>query len=345
MNRRNFLSTSVGIASVGIAQTGLAATLGGTSDTQAASIFPVIEPTFKDEVVQYMKSLQDSICAGLEKADGKAVFREDLWERAEGGGGRTRIIQDGGIFEKGGVAFSMVHGELSEKAAKRINTQPSKFLATGVSLVLHPQSPMIPTVHCNYRYFEQYDNAGKPVNAWFGGGADLTPYYPFLEDIHHFHRIHKTLCDAHNSEYYGTFKKQCDEYFTLPHRGETRGVGGIFFDYLKTDLLKTFAFVRSLGDGFLSAYLPIIEKRRSMPFSEAEKRFQLYRRGRYVEFNLVYDRGTTFGLETKGRTESILMSLPPLAAWVYDYSPKPDSREAELYKCLKPRDWLQETKI
>lgn len=299
----------------------------------------------KAEVQAYFESLQDHISSSIEAVDGKAKFVEERWQHHSGGGGRTRVMQDGAIIEKGGVNFSAVSGILPEKMAAKMNTTVSPYFATGVSVVLHPYSPMIPTVHCNYRYFEQYDDNGELKTAWFGGGADLTPYYPFLEDIQHFHRVHKAACDKHHPDFYPRFKAWCDEYFYLPHRGETRGVGGIFFDYLKENLKETFEFVKSCGQAFTEAYLPIVERRRNEPFGEKEKHFQRLRRGRYVEFNLIYDRGTLFGLETRGRTESILMSLPKEAGWEYNYVPPPNSREAELYKCLVPRDWLSLTAL
>ncbi|MFN3385776.1 MAG: oxygen-dependent coproporphyrinogen oxidase [Candidatus Thermochlorobacter sp.] len=300
---------------------------------------------FKDRVQTYLESLQQHITSVLEALDGKGKFVEETWQHQTGGGGKTRIIQDGAIFEKGGVNFSAVSGVLPEKMAAKMNTEVTPYFATGVSVVIHPYSPMIPTVHCNYRYFEQYDADGNVKRAWFGGGADLTPYYPFLEDIQHFHRVHKEACDKHNPEFYPKFKAWCDEYFFIAHRNETRGVGGIFFDYLSDNLEATFDFVKSCGDAFTEAYAPIVERRRHEPFGEQEKRFQRLRRGRYVEFNLVYDRGTLFGLETRGRTESILMSLPKEVAWEYNYTPQPDSREALLYRCLKARDWLNETAL
>ncbi|MBC8043953.1 MAG: oxygen-dependent coproporphyrinogen oxidase [Rhizobacter sp.] len=295
----------------------------------------------KEKVQTYFEGLQSRITTALEVFDGKAKFIEDAWVRAEGGGGNTRIITNGDVFEKGGVAFSAVHGRLPEKMATKMNVAASNFFATGVSLVLHPQSPMIPTVHCNYRYFEQYDSDGTLTQQWFGGGADLTPYYPTLEDAQHFHRIHKTVCDRFDPTFYPKYKAQCDAYFYLPHRNETRGIGGIFFDYVRDAPGQTFEFVKACGDAFLDAYLPIAERHRGESYTEPEKNFQRVRRGRYVEFNLVYDRGTTFGLETNGRTESILMSLPPEAAWVYNFTPEAGSRESELSKFLKPHDWLE----
>lgn len=283
--------------------------------------------------------MQDKICRALEQADGQARFREDDWQREGGGGGRTRVIENGAVFEKGGVNFSAVGGVLPAEFAAKIgegvaNAEGREFFATGVSLVIHPRNPYVPTVHANFRYLE------KGNAAWFGGGADLTPFYPFREDVVHFHRTLKDACDRHDADFYPRFKKWCDEYFFIRHRNETRGVGGVFFDYLTEDLEKLFAFVSEVGEAFLPAYLPIVERRRNENFGERERQFQLIRRGRYAEFNLVYDRGTVFGLETRGRTESILMSLPPLASWVYDYKPEPDSPEAEAWTYFTPRDWL-----
>jgi coproporphyrinogen III oxidase len=284
---------------------------------------------------EFFSDLQDVICRAIEAADGKAHFREDKWQREGGGGGRTRVIEEGEVFEKGGVNFSAVEGVLPPEFAKKIELGDGlEFFATGLSLVLHPRNPYVPTVHANFRFLE------KGSASWFGGGTDLTPYYPFREDVVHFHQTLKDACDRHDRENYPRFKKWCDEYFFIRHRGEMRGVGGIFFDYLQGDLEALFAFVRDVGESFLPAYLPIVEKRRNYSFGEREREFQLIRRGRYVEFNLVYDRGTTFGLETRGRTESILMSLPPLARWIYDYHPNPDTPEFEASSYFKPQDWL-----
>jgi coproporphyrinogen III oxidase len=289
----------------------------------------------RTQTQEFLASLQDKICAGLEAADGAARFREDNWLREGGGGGRTRVMEEGAVFEKAGVNFSAVQGVLPEEFASQIKLgRGREFFATGVSLVLHPRNPYVPTVHANFRYLEKGD-AG-----WFGGGADLTPYYPFREDAVHFHSTLKEACDRHDPDYYPRFKKWCDEYFFIKHRDETRGVGGIFFDYLQGDMNKLFAFVKEAGEAFLPAYLPIVERRRGREYGEREREFQLIRRGRYAEFNLVYDRGTTFGLQTRGRTESILMSLPPLARWVYDYQPEPGSAEAEAWTYFKPQDWL-----
>lgn len=318
----------------------------------------------RDRISTFLKQLQDEICQGLEQLDGEGQFQEDSWQREEGGGGRSRVIKNGRIFEQGGVNFSEVWGKDLPPSilVQRPEAAGHGFYATGTSMVLHPRSPYIPTVHLNYRYFE----AG-PV-WWFGGGIDLTPYYPFVEDVKHFHQTLKDACDRHHSEYYPTFKHWCDEYFYLKHRQETRGVGGIFFDYQDSrprlyqgphpqgtaanhsnavgdiparSWEELFAFVQDCGRSFLPAYVPIAERRQHTEWGERERDFQLYRRGRYVEFNLVYDRGTIFGLQTNGRTESILMSLPPLVRWEYGYQPAPDSQEARLYDIfLKPQDWL-----
>jgi coproporphyrinogen III oxidase len=289
----------------------------------------------RERAEEFFAGLQDRICLALELADGKAQFREDRWEREGGGGGRTRIIENGALFEKGGVNFSSVSGELPPAFASRIELgEGNSFVATGLSLVLHPLNPHIPTVHANFRYLE------KGNAAWFGGGTDLTPYYPVREDVIYFHQTLKTTCDRHDVSYYPRFKKWCDEYFFIKHRGETRGVGGVFFDYLQENLESVFGLVQDLGETFCETYLPIVQRRRGDRFTEREKEFQLIRRGRYVEFNLVYDRGTTFGLETRGRTESILMSMPPLARWVYDYQPQPGTPEADAWEYFKPRDWL-----
>jgi coproporphyrinogen III oxidase len=280
--------------------------------------------------------LQGRICEALEALDGTGRFRFDEWQRPGGGGGRSGVLEEGAVFEKAGVNVSVVHGELQPDFAGTLPGDGLRFYAAGVSLVLHPRSPFLPTTHANFRFLR------RGSAAWFGGGADLTPYYPFHEDAVHFHRTLKAACDRHGKERYPRYKAWCDEYFFLKHRGETRGVGGIFFDYLKDDLAQAHAFWRDAGAAFLPAYVPILERRRDQPYSEAERRFQLYRRGRYVEFNLLYDRGTVFGLKTDGRVESILMSLPPLVRWDYGYAPLPGSREAELAAYLRPRDWLAE---
>lgn len=299
-------------------------------DARRRSCYPA-----RHHVQAYFEDLQNRICRELEDLDGRGRFREDRWSYSGGGGGKTRILQGGAVFEKAGVNFSAIESVLSEAMAAKLKIAASPFFVTGISLVLHPESPMVPTVHMNVRFFEQANG-----NRWFGGGADLTPCYPFLEDVLHFHRTLKNACDAHDSSYYPRFKKWCDEYFFIKHRNETRGVGGIFFDHLQADSAADFAFVQSVGDALLPAYLPIAYSNRSMAYAEPQKTFQLIRRSRYVEFNLVYDRGTAFGLETQGRVESILMSLPPMAQWPYGWVPEPGSAEAELSRFLAPRDWL-----
>ncbi len=330
-----------------------------------ASPLPPVDS--RERVSHWLKSFQDQVCQGLEQTDGGGTFKQDSWERPEGGGGRSRVMREGNIFEQGGVNFSEVWGKDLPPSilAQRPEAAGHGFYATGTSMVLHPRNPYIPTIHLNYRYFE----AG-PV-WWFGGGIDLTPYYPFAEDAKHFHTTLKQACDRHHPEYYPAFKRWCDEYFYLRHRNETRGVGGIFFDYqdhqgvlypmcypgsqLETPAAEysqrvgpvqrnwedIFAFAQSCGSAFLPAYTPIVERRQATEYGEHQRNFQLYRRGRYVEFNLVYDRGTIFGLQTNGRTESILMSLPPLVRWEYGFQPQPGSPEAELYEIfLKPQDWV-----
>ena len=298
----------------------------------------VVAGSFGDRARVYFESLQEDICASLEQLDGKAGFSADPWNRPGGGGGITRVLQDGDLFEKAGVNFSAVFGTLPENAARKMNMSPMGFFATGVSLVIHPRSPMVPTVHANYRYFELENG-----DSWFGGGSDLTPYYPYDEDTIHFHSTLKVACDRHDPSFYHRFKQWCDEYFSIKHRGEGRGVGGIFFDYLRGDFEKHFAFVRSAGDAFLHSYFPIVNRRMNETWGDREREWQLIRRGRYVEFNLVYDRGTMFGLETDGRVESILMSLPPLAEWKYDFPIVDGSREARLVEMLKqPRRWVSE---
>jgi coproporphyrinogen III oxidase len=288
-------------------------------------------------VYDYLAGLQERVVAALEKADGKA-FTRDAWQRAEGGGGVTRVIEEGGLFERGGVNLSRVQGNRLPPSATAARPQLAgrAYEAMGVSLVLHPRNPYCPTVHMNVRHFAAGDLW------WFGGGMDLTPYYGFEEDAVHFHAACKQALEPFGADYYARFKRWCDEYFHLKHRNEPRGIGGIFFDDLADrDFDFCFGLMRSVGDAFLGAYLPVLERRKGMPFTERERNFQLYRRGRYVEFNLVYDRGTLFGLQSGGRTESILMSLPPHAAWRYDWQPAPGSPEEKLYTdFLKPRDWV-----
>jgi len=313
--------------------------------------------------------LQDSICQGLQALDGEGQFQEESWQRPEGGGGRSRVMKEGRVFEQGGVNFSEVEG--AQLPPSILNQRPEaeghRWFAVGTSMVLHPRNPWVPTVHLNYRYFE----AG-PV-WWFGGGADLTPYYPFLEDARHFHRTLKGACDSVDPRYYKVFKPWCDEYFYLRHRQETRGVGEIFYDYqdpggvlykgsepeaaaavaaatvaaasgpIEQDWEKLFRLASACGQAFLPSYGPIVERRNNLAYGDTERQFQLYRRGRYVEFNLVFDRGTIFGLQTNGRTESILMSLPPLVRWEYGYTPAPGSREALLTEVFtRPQNWLED---
>ena len=295
-----------------------------------------------ERVAERYRALQASICAALEAVDGEARFSSDAWDRPEGGGGLSRVMEGGAVFEKAGVNWSGVEGELPEDFAAQLPGKGRAFRATGVSLVLHPRSPMIPTTHANFRFLEKGDAA------WFGGGADLTPYYLERDDAVHFHRTLAAACDACAPlGDYPRFKKWCDEYFHLKHRGETRGVGGIFFDYVGKDggLEDAFALAATCGDAFVPAYVPIVERRRGDRYGDDERRWQLQRRGRYVEFNLVYDRGTTFGLRTGGRIESILMSLPPLVRWDYDVQP-PGPREAALVEVLRsPVDWLGRASI
>ncbi|MBI3464747.1 MAG: oxygen-dependent coproporphyrinogen oxidase [Planctomycetes bacterium] len=302
-----------------------------------------------DELVRqasgYFRQLQDHICAGLEELErsggGAARFREDPWQYPSGGGGVTRVMLDGTVFEKAGVNFSHVNGSFTEEMAATMPGPGTGFTATGISLVIHPRNPHVPTVHANFRHISK--GTGNGQAAWFGGGSDLTPYYPRREDVIHFHRTWKAVCDRHPVADHARFKKWCDDYFYLPHRGEARGVGGIFFDYLRERLHEVFAFVRDAGDQFLPAYQPIVERRLAEPFTDQQSRWQLIRRGRYVEFNLLYDRGTTFGLKTGGRVESILMSLPLHVMWGYNETPQPGSPEAELLDYLQPRDWAAES--
>lgn len=298
----------------------------------------------KDKFYQYIQQLQDRICAALEEADGSARFQEDHWERAEGGGGRTRVIEEGAVFEKGGVNISAVYGPLPESMQAYFKVGKVDFYACGLSLVLHPKNPMVPTVHANWRYFEMYDAEGNVVDQWFGGGQDLTPYYLFEEDAEHFHAVCKQACDKHHPRFYPEYKKKCDEYFWNHHRGEARGIGGLFFDYCREkgdfSMADWYNFVTEVGDSFLEAYLPIVERRKELPYTEQHLDWQQIRRGRYVEFNLVHDKGTLFGLKTGGRIESILMSLPPRVQWKYNHIPEVGSPEAELISVLKtPREW------
>jgi coproporphyrinogen III oxidase len=294
----------------------------------------------KEQIATYFQELQDQICHALEKADGKAKFHEDNWEREGGGGGRSRVIQNGKVIEKGGVMFSAVWGDLHEKMLASMGlTENVDFFATGVSIVIHPESPCVPIIHMNVRYFEMSNGA-----FWFGGGIDLTPHYVVEEDAKWFHNYLKNACDKHDKAYYPKFKTWADDYFFNTHRNETRGIGGIFFDYQKIDETRNkeqlFAFVKEIGESFAPIYTHFMKKNKDLPFTEKEKTFQLLRRGRYVEFNLVHDRGTKFGLETNGRTESILMSMPPVANWVYDYKAEANSEEEKTLRLLKKGiDW------
>ena len=296
-----------------------------------------------ESVKQFLLKLQDNICHTLELADGKGNFVEDKWQRELGGGGITRVLTGGNVIEQGGVNFSHVFGgQLPPSAtAARPELAGRSFQAMGVSLVIHPRNPNVPTSHANVRLFVAEKEGEAPV-WWFGGGFDLTPFYPIREDVEHWHRTAKQLCDPFGEDVYPKYKKWCDDYFFLKHRGETRGVGGLFFDDLNEwGFEKSFTFMQAVGNGYLDAYVPIVEKRKDMPFGEKERDFQLYRRGRYVEFNLVYDRGTLFGLQSGGRTESILMSMPPLARWEYDFQPLPGSKEEVLYKdYLHAQEWI-----
>ena len=299
----------------------------------------------KESFYNYICELQDTITAALELADGGASFKEDIWERPEGGGGRTRVLEDGVVFEKGGVNISGVHGTLPKSMQTHLNVSEASFYACGLSLVLHPKNPMAPTVHANWRYFEMYDLDGNIVDQWFGGGLDLTPYYLFEEDAIHFHQTCKNACGRHDPKFYSEYKKKCDAYFWNAHRDEARGLGGLFFDYLKPtpkrSLEEWYAFVTDVADNFLEAYLPILDRRKDLPYTKEQKKWQEIRRGRYVEFNLVHDKGTLFGLKTNGRIESILMSLPPKVQWHYDYQPEKDSPEAMLMEVImKPKNWV-----
>ena len=305
------------------------------------------KPFSKEIWIDYIHNLQDEICAALEQIDGKATFQEDYWERPGGGSGKTRLIGNGNVFEKGGVNTSVVGGDVTETMRKGLGIDGDKWFACGLSLVIHPNNPMIPTTHANWRYFELYNNDGTIIDQWFGGGADLTPYYLFEEDAIHFHQTLKNAHDSLDPTLYPIYKKQCDQYFTNTHRGtEMRGIGGVFYDHLKpraergTDWL--FAFQQANGNSFIEAYVPIVARRKDMPFTAEHKYWQEIRRGRYVEFNLIHDRGTIFGLKTNGRTESILMSLPPTVRFDYNYQPAPGSEEAKLLDaCINAKDWIK----
>ena len=299
----------------------------------------------KQKFYKYIQNLQDAITFKLEEVDGKSTFQEDIWKRPEGGGGRTRVIENGDVFEKGGVNISAVHGKLPKSMQAYFNVVDLDFYACGLSLVIHPKNPMVPTVHANWRYFEMYNEQGDIVDNWFGGGQDLTPYYLFEDDARHFHRTCKRSCDKHNSEFYPKYKTKCDEYFYNSHRKEARGIGGLFFDYCKASedmsMENWYNFVTEVGNSFLEAYVPIVERRKDVTYTKENRNWQEIRRGRYVEFNLVHDKGTLFGLNTNGRIESILMSLPPHVQWVYDHHPAKGSQEEKLIEVLQQsRNWI-----
>jgi len=302
--------------------------------------------TFNKQVwIDFIHGLQDRICTALEQEDGAAKFIEDRWERPEGGGGKTRVIANGNVFEKGGVNTSVVYGDVSDPMRKQLGVDGDKWFACGLSLVIHPNNPFVPTTHANWRYFEVYDKDENLLDCWFGGGADLTPYYLFEEDAQHFHQTLKNAMQPFGADKYREYKKWCDTYFANTHRNnEMRGIGGVFYDHLKPteafDIVQLFAFQQANGNSFTEAYLPIVHKRKNTPFTAEHKHWQEIRRGRYVEFNLIHDRGTIFGLKTNGRTESILMSLPPTVRFEYNYQPQPGSPEAALLDaCQHPREW------
>jgi coproporphyrinogen III oxidase len=303
----------------------------------------------RERWIQFIYNLQEKICRAIEDVDGRAKFIEDEWQRAEGkgGGGLTKVIQNGNVFEKGGVNTSVVYGHVSDKMRKHLGIDGSTWFAAGLSLVIHPLNPFVPTVHCNYRMFEIYDDNGDLADRWFGGGTDLTPYYLFDEDAIHFHQIYKNVCDSFDANFYTEFKEVCDNYFVNTHRGnERRGIGGIFYDHQRVgerhDLDFWMNFGQACGNAFIDAYLKIVEKRKDHPYTNENRHWQEIRRGRYVEFNLVHDRGTLFGLKTNGRIESILMSLPPTVRFEYNYQPKENSEEERLLQvCLHPKEWVK----
>ncbi|HWK06460.1 MAG TPA: oxygen-dependent coproporphyrinogen oxidase [Puia sp.] len=314
---------------------------------QPSTIFnkPGQDP-FREKWIQFITALQDQICKRLEELDGRALFAADEWKREGGGGGLTKVIADGAVIEKGGVNTSVVWGDVTEPMRAQLKIEGSEWFAGGLSLVLHPVNPYVPTTHANWRYFEVYGADGKLTDRWFGGGADLTPYYLFEEDARHFHQAFRDAMDPFGKEKYPRYKAWCDEYFVNRHRdNEMRGIGGVFYDHLRpadaTEADRLFAFQQANGNAFLPAYVPIVEKRKDTPYGEREKEWQEIRRGRYVEFNLIHDRGTLFGLKTQGRTESILMSLPPRARWGYNYQPAAGTPEAALLDaCLHPKEWI-----
>ena len=302
--------------------------------------------SIKEEWIQFIEGLQNRICIELENSDGKSKFVEDKWKRAEGGGGSTRVIENGNVFEKGGVNTSVVFGDVSDAMKTQLKIDGAKWFACGLSLVLHPLNPFVPTVHCNYRMFELYDEKEEVIDRWFGGGTDLTPYYLFEEDAKHFHQTYKNVCDEFDLDFYPTFKKNCDDYFVNTHRNnERRGIGGVFYDYQrpneKQDVNFWVDFGKACGNAFIPSYLPIVEKRKNCSFTAENRYWQEIRRGRYAEFNLIHDRGTLFGLKTNGRTESILMSLPPTVRFDYNYQPVAESEEEKLLQvCLQPKEWV-----
>jgi len=311
-----------------------------------AMLYKTDTHAFREKWISYIHALQETICGALENLDGKARFATDEWKREGGGGGITKVIAGGNVFEKGGVNTSVVWGRVTDTMRGQLKVEGSKWFACGLSLVIHPLNPYVPTTHANWRYFELYDEEGNVTDRWFGGGSDLTPYYLFEEDARHFHGVLREAMEPFGQEKYPLYKKWCDEYFVNKHRdNEMRGIGGVFYDHLrpgnKEEADQLLAFQQAGGNAFLSAYTPIVLRRKDMPFGEREKEWQEIRRGRYVEFNLVHDRGTLFGLKTQGRTESILMSLPPRARWGYNYQPQQGTPEAELLDaCLHPRDWV-----
>lgn len=315
-------------------------------DQPAASHNMTNTSVFRDKWISFIHTLQDQICTTLEVADGKALFAADKWEREGGGGGLTKVIAAGNVIEKGGVNTSVVWGDVTDPMRAQLKIDGSRWFACGLSLVIHPLNPYVPTTHANWRYFEVYGEDGALIDRWFGGGADLTPYYLFEEDARHFHQSFRDAMDPFGKEKYPRYKLWCDEYFVNKHRdNEMRGIGGVFYDHLRpkdtADADQLFAFQEANGNAFLSAYVPIVEKRKDTPYGEREKEWQEIRRGRYVEFNLIHDRGTLFGLKTQGRTESILMSLPPRARWAYNHQPAPGTPEAVLLDaCLHPKEWV-----
>ncbi len=310
------------------------------------AVTPPVPTLTKENWISYIRQLQDTICHALEQVDGKGGFVEDKWEREGGGGGRTRVIANGNVFEKGGVNTSVVHGKVTDAMRNQLKIDGDTWFACGLSLVIHPLNPFVPTTHANWRYFELYDANGNIIDRWFGGGADLTPYYLFEEDARHFHHTLHNAITPFGNHLYAEYKQHCDRYFSNTHRNnEMRGIGGVFYDYLRAktqeEADRLFAFQQANGNCFTTAYIPIVEKRKNTPWNESHKYWQEIRRGRYVEFNLIHDRGTIFGLKTNGRTESILMSLPPTVRFDYDYQPAPGSEEARLLDaCQHPKNWI-----